>query len=196
VEATPRAERPSRRVARRIFHVAVSLSVLYYWFPKRVVELGVSREEIAVAGVIALAVLEVLRLLKGKLVFPMREYERRQIGGHFWLVLGCAVALIFFEQRFVMLTILGTTLVDPLIGELRLRSFPRLAVVAGFLAWCAVATAAVAAASLATPFYLIPVGAAFAVGAEHRKIRYLDDNFLMNLVPLLVLTAVARVLSV
>jgi len=174
----------------------VSLSVLYYWFPKRVVEWGVTREEITVAGVLILGLLEAVRLLRGKLVFPMREYERRQIGGHFWLVLGCAVALIFFDQRFAMLTILGTTLVDPLIGELRVRGSTTLALVAGFLAWCAVAALVVAATPLSTPLYLIPVGAAAAVGAAHFKIRHLDDNFLMNLVPLAVLAGLALALVV
>lgn len=181
-----------RHLARRALHVAVSLAVLYYWFPERVVEIGRSKQEIAVAGVAALAVLEAIRLRRKAIVFPMREYERGQLAGHFWLVLGCLVALLFFPQRFAMIAILGTTLVDPLIGELRAReSIRKHAEAAGFVAWCAVAVACILAVPLAAPLVLVPLGAALAVLAEAKKIKRIDDNFLMTVVPALGLTAVA-----
>ena len=189
------AEANGRRLMRRAFHIAVSLAVLYYWFPPTIRELGISRETLMVVAFGALSILEGVRLWRGGLVFPMREYERRQLGGHFWLVLGCVVALLFFEQRFAMITILGTTLVDPLIGEMRGKVRPPFVLAAGFFAWLAVAIATITVAGLATPLALLPIGAAVAVAAERRKVPRVDDDFLMNVVPLVVLTALAITLG-
>jgi dolichol kinase len=181
-----------RHLARRALHVAVSLAVLYYWFPERVVELGLSKQEIAVIGVALMAAVEAVRLRRKAIVFPMRDYERGQIAGHLWFVFGCLVALLFFPQRFAMITILGTALVDPLEGEIRGReSVRKYAEAAGFAAWCAVAFICILAVPLATPLVLVPLGAALAVLAEAKKIKLIDDNFLMNIVPLLGLTAAA-----
>jgi dolichol kinase len=185
-----------RHLARRALHAAVSLAVLYYWFPERVVEIGLSKQEIAVAGVAVMAAIEAVRLRRKAIVFPMRDYERSQIAGHLWFVFGCLVALLFFPQRFAMITILGTAFVDPLEGEIRARdSIRRYADAAGFAAWCVVAVGCILAVPLATPLVLVPLGAALAVLAEAKKVKQIDDNFLMNIVPLLGLTTVASLVG-
>jgi len=184
-----------RAAARRALHVAVSAAVLYWWFPERVVELGATRDQIVIAGMAVAVALEAVRLRRHALVFPMREYERNRVGGHVWLVAGCAVAVLLSEQRFAMVTILGTTLVDPLIGELRGRGHERLAPVAGLAAWGAQATAWVLLVPLDTPWALIPLGAVVAVAAEAVDIPHLDDNLTMNLAPLAAMTAAATLVG-
>lgn len=165
--------------------------MLYWWFPERVAEVGLTRDQLVLAGVAVMLVLEAVRLRRKSLVFPMRPYERSRVGAHVWLVLGCALAVVFFEQRFAMLTILGTTLGDPVIGELRLRGHPRAAPVAGFAVWVAAAVACVVLVPLDTAAVLILVGAVVAVAAEGVEVPYVDDNFAMNMAPLVVMVAFA-----
>ncbi len=146
-------------------------------------------------GVAVVLALEAVRLSRHSLVFPMREYERRKVGGHVWLVVGCAVAVVFFEQRFAMITILGTTLVDPLIGEVRQRGFARWAPAAGALAWAGQALVWVLVVPLAAPLALIPLGAFVAVAAEAYNVPHLDDNITMNLAPLVVMAVAAAAIG-
>jgi hypothetical protein len=181
-----------RALARRALHVAVSASVLYWWFPERVDEVGLTRDQLVWGGVAVMLVLEALRLGRRRIVFPMREYERRRLGGHAWLVLGCALAVVFFEQRVAMLTVLGTTLVDPLIGELRGRGHARAAPFVGLVAWVGQAVAWVLLVPLDTPWLLIPVGAAVAVAAEAVDVPHIDDNFMMNIAPLVAMAALIQ----
>lgn len=184
-----------KRLFRRGFHALTSLFVVYWWFPERVVELDLTRQQVAVVGLALLASFEAYRIHKGWLFFGLREYERKHIAGYFWGASGYVVALLFFEQRFAMLTILGTTLVDPLLGEMRAGPWKKWGPPAGFGAWCAIAIACVAFVPLSTPVYLIPLGAALAVAAEAVKMRPIDDNLVMNIVPLLSLTALAAILG-
>jgi dolichol kinase len=178
-----------RAVARRAMHIAVSLAVLYWWFPERVVEIGATRDQLVVGATAAVVALEAVRLRRGRLVFPMREYERRQVGGHVWLVVGCAVAVLFFEQRFAMVAILGTTLVDPVLGELRSRGLGRIAPAVGFGAWVTQALACATLVPLDTPLALILLGGVVAVAAEALEVPRVDDNFTMNLAPLVAMSA-------
>lgn len=185
-----------RRAFRRAFHALTSLFVVYWWFPERVAEVDLSRQEIAIVGLALLACFEAYRIHKGWLFFGLRDYERKRVAGYFWGASGYVFALLLFEQRFAMLTILGTTLVDPLLGELRASEWKEWGPLAGSAAWCAVAAACVLLVPLpTTPLPFIPLGAALAVAAESVRVPHVDDNFVMNVVPLLSLAALAAALG-
>jgi hypothetical protein len=180
-----------KRLFRRGFHALTSLFVIYWWFPERVVELDLTRDQIALIGLALLACFEAYRIHKGWIFFGLRDYEAKRPAGYFWGATGYVLALLLFEERFAMITILGTTLVDPILGELRTSPWKKWGPPVGFGAWCAVAATCVVVVPLATPWALIPVGAALAVAAERPRQSYIDDNFVMNVVPLLCLTALA-----
>ncbi len=184
-----------RRVFRRAFHTLTSLFVVYYWFPERVTEIDMTREQLAVVGLLLLACFEAYRIHKGWLFFGLRDYEKKAPAGYFWGATGYVLALLLFEQRFAMVTILGTTLVDPILGELRATEWKKMGPPVGFIAWSAVAYTCVLLVPLATPLVFIPIGALIAVVVEAPKVPYVDDNFVMNIVPLLSLTALAAVLG-
>jgi dolichol kinase len=182
-----------RRLFRRGFHALSSLFVLYYWLPEYIEPLQLTRNQVAALGIALILAFEAYRIHRGWVFFGLRDYEKRWIAGYFWGASGYVLALVFFEPRFAMLTILGTTLVDPVIGEVRATGRKRWASAAGFVGWCAVALACIFAAGLATPLPFVPLAAALAVAAESVKTRWVDDNLLMNIVPLLCLTALAAV---
>ncbi len=184
------------RAIRRGFHSLSSLFVVYYWLPPYIEPLQLSREYVALLGLFLLTAFEAYRMHRGWVFFGLRDYEKKWIAGYYWGAFGYVLALLFFEPRFAIITILGTTLVDPILGELRASSAKRWALPGGFGAWCAVASVCILAANLGTPWLFVPLGAALAVGAEGVKTRFVDDNFLMNIVPLLSLTALAAAVRV
>lgn len=184
-----------KRLFRRGFHSLTSLFVVYWWFPERVVEVELGREQIALIGLGLLACFEAYRIHKGWLFFGLREYEKKRPAGYFWGATGYVLALLLFEQRFAMITILGTTLVDPILGEMRASQWKQMGPPVGFIAWSVVAYACAVLVPLPTPLLLIPVGALIAVFVEAPKVPYVDDNFVMNIVPLLSLTALAAALG-
>ena len=184
-----------RRLFRRGFHSLSSLFVVYYWLPDYIPELQLTRNQVAWLGISLLLAFEAYRIHRGWLFFGLRDYEKRWIAGYFWGALGYVIALVFFEQRFAMITILGTTLVDPVLGEMRTTAAKRWTPAVGFALWMAVASMCIFAVGLTTPWVLVPVGAAVAVGAESIKVKRLDDNLVMNLAPLLCLTALAAALG-
>jgi dolichol kinase len=170
-----------------------SLFVVYYWLPPRLDAVELTRDQIATLGIFLLAGFEAYRIHRGWLFFGLRDYEKKWVAGYFWGALGYVTALLFFEQRFAMITILGTTLVDPVLGEVRASARKKWAPAVGCAAWCGVALVCVVAAGLTTPLLFVPLGAAIAVGAESIRTRWVDDNLLMNLIPVLCLTALAAV---
>ncbi len=180
-----------RRLIRRGFHTLSSLFVIYWWLPPYIDPLQLTRQQVAVLGLSLLAAFEAYRIHRGWQFLGLRDYEKTHIAGYFWGASGYVLALLFFDQRFAMITILGTTLGDPVLGELRQTRFKQAAPAAGFAVWCAVAAACILVVPLSTPWALVPVGAALAVIAEGAKQPYIDDNFLMNIVPLLAFTALA-----
>lgn len=184
------------RLARRGFHALSSLFVVYYWLPEYIEPLQLTRNQVAALGLSLLAAFEAYRIHRGWLFFGLRDYEKKWIAGYFWGAAGYVTALVFFEQRFAMITILGTTLCDPIIGEVRRTENKRWAPAVGFAAWCGVALTVIFAVGLSTPLFFVPIGAAIAVGAESLKTKWVDDNLLMNLVPLVALTGLALVLKI
>lgn len=184
-----------RRLFRRGFHALSSLFVIYYWLPEYIEPLQLTRDQVAALGISLLLAFEAYRIHRGWLFFGLRDYEKRWIAGFFWGALGYVIALVFFEQRFAMITILGTTFVDPVLGEMRLTRAKRWSPAVGFAAWCAVALVSIFALGLTTPLLFVPLGAGIAVAAESVKVKRLDDNLVMNIAPLLGLTALAAVLG-
>jgi dolichol kinase len=181
------------RLIRRAFHSLSSLFIVYYWLPDYIEPLQLTRQQVALLGIALLAAFEAYRIHQGWMFFGLRDYEKKWIAGYFWGAFGYVIALLLFDERFAMLTILGTTIGDPVLGELRATRWKTWAPAGGFAVWCAIALICVAAVPLATPLLFIPLGAALAVGVESVKVRWVDDNFLMNIVPLLALTGLAAI---
>jgi hypothetical protein len=183
-----------RNLLRRGFHLLTSLFVVYYWLPLFIPELGLYRWQVALLGLALLGSFEAYRIHQGWLFFGLRDYEKRAVAGYFWGASGYVLALLLFPQALAMITILGTAFTDPVLGEMRRRPAPqRWGPAAGFAVWCAVATATALAVPLAIHWWVVPLGAAVAVAAESARVKHVDDNFVMNIVPLVVLTAVTAV---
>jgi dolichol kinase len=158
-EGRERAER-----LRMAVHMSMSLSVLYYLLPPDV--LGVPKATGTIAVLLAAALLELARIRRGWTFSLFREYERHRPAAYFWIGMGCCLAVVFFPQRFAVLTICGVAFVDPLINTLRPRVGRARAGAAGAAAWTLLAAAIVAVAGLATPWWMLPRGGVAAAAGE------------------------------
>ncbi|HKZ58414.1 MAG TPA: hypothetical protein VJ547_01020 [Candidatus Thermoplasmatota archaeon] len=187
---------PRLRALRRAVHVSFSLSLLYYLVPDPLPLVVLPKAHAALGLALLVTLAEALRLSRGWSLSLMRDYERRQPAAYYWLGLGCCLALVFFPPRFAVLTILGVCFADPVIALSRQTSYKAHAPALGALAWLAVGGAAVVVGGLNVPWWLLLGGAGAAVLAEGRRVPYVDDDFLMNTVPLVLLTLWASALGV
>lgn len=177
-------------VFRRLFHLCAPGVLVYYIFPDPF--LGISKDTWLIVGLILLLILEAGRLLRGKIFFGMRDYERTQISAYAWAGIGVAIALLVFPMPFVICAVVGLGWTDPIIGELRKRRrmsyYPWLPILLYFniVFWCLVIFSDIPWLAIAI---LASVGSLGAIAVEKPKIP-VDDDFLMLVLPLVIMTLV------
>ena len=174
---------------RRLFHLCAPLFLLYYIVPE--IFWGLPKFYWVILTLAFLTVLESIRLASGRVFFGMRKYERGQLSAYFWAGLGLTLAFAFFSPMFVACAVFGIGWVDPLIGEMRKRKkmkyYPHIPLLAYFLIvlGCLLTFSDI---GLVTIMVLGAVASASAIAIEKPRLP-LDDDFLMLVVPLIVLTA-------
>lgn len=130
---------------------------------------------------------EMLRLWRGWTIFGQRHYERHCISALAWGALGTVLVLLFAPGKAFAVPIISTYAVcDPLLGELRRKHLAVIAVVAvglvsiGGIWW-------LSHLFLATPGWLIFLMAPATLAAEWPSLKWIDDNALMQLIPLIII---------
>lgn len=174
---------------RRIFHTFASSFLAVYLLPATP-EFTVIKAAVMVAALI-LAVLLEFRRVRGRLdhtyFFGLRPYEKARPASYLYFGTGLVVLFLAFPQQIALPCILCVCFMDPAIGELRYRFTQSTAYLVAFLislfffvlTW-----------SQASPAVLLPVaflGAAAAVLGERLKLRWLDDDLLIQLLPALLI---------
>jgi dolichol kinase len=183
-------------VFRRLFHLCGPLVLAYYilpasifWIPKNVWVL------LTLGG---LLVIEVCRLYSGSLFFGLREYEKGQISAYAWAGIGVTIAFFFFPPVFVICAVFGLCWTDPLIGEMRrrkkMRYYPAMPLSIYFLI-------VIGCLSVFSDIEIVPMimlgiaGSVAAIAIEKPKFS-IDDDFLMLIVPLIILTVFHEYLTI
>lgn len=178
----------SGHLLRRGIHLAMSfLPFLYFEFGEDVADMASLTLEQVVSCVILLAVFgEALRLRMGLTVVGQRSYEAKQVSALAWGALGVGmVFLLTPEPAYAYPLILSLSLGDPLLGELRRKeSSTQTVILAGVLGIAVIWAGC--AYLVETPWLLVPLMAPICVAAEWPRLRYIDDNATMLLIPLAV----------
>lgn len=176
---------------RRFVHCLIALAPVYYLLPVDIEPLGVRRWVLLIAFFAIVSSVEAARLLMGWTFFGLRPHERSQIASFVWAAAGITVALWFFREDVATAAIIGMAFVDPLAGELRKRGrVMHVTVGVPILAYAALSVTVLHLYGLMSPLSVVVVsiiGATTAVSAERRKVRYIDDDFLMIVVPCLLM---------
>jgi len=174
---------------RRVFHTFAASFLFYYLLPdKEWINLG--KIIIPIIIIFAMAIIE-YRRIKGDLdhqqFFGLRNYEKKRPASY--LYFGVAILLLFllFPQQIAIPCILCASFTDPIIGESRYYLGKKRAYVIGF--------------SVSVFFFLMTwyrtdwwililvslLGAIGAVMGEAKKLKLLDDDFMIQMLPAVLL---------
>ena len=178
----------SGHLLRRGIHLAMSfLPFLYFEFGEDVADMVSLTLEQVVSCVILLAIFgEALRLRMGWTVVGQRSYEAKQVSALAWGALGVGmVFLLTPNPAYAYPLILSLSLGDPLLGELRRKGSSTQTVILAGVIGIAVIWAG-CAYLVETPWFFVPLMAPICVAAEWPRLRYIDDNATMLLIPLAV----------
>ena len=185
-------------VVRRIVHMLLALAPIYYLFPVELTPYGIRRWVLLVVFIGAIIAFEIVRLAKGITFLGLRPHEKDQIASFVWAAAGIVLTLWLFPQEIASAAIVGMALVDPLLGELR-RSGAKdpTTVSVSALAYFAISFSVLFALG---PFEaveclaLASIGALLAIPSEWFEVPFVDDDFLMPVIPALGMTALSLLL--
>lgn len=180
----------SQEIFRRIFHMTAVVYLTYYVLPEELILGFYKWYGVLIIVFIALFV-EGVRLKTGKIFFGLRKYEKKQISAFAWFAIGMGCALFLFKMEYVVPVVIGMAFTDPLIGEIKRRReklYPILPLIFyGVVVFLCLFFLTEISLILLILFALLATIS--AIFAEWWKIKYIDDDFLMIVIPLVVLSA-------
>ncbi len=174
------------RIWRRILHGLGAAVLVYYLLPANVL-LGIPNQAIPLIALAAVLVLEGLRLAGYVEIPVIRPYESHRLASYAYFAIALVVAVLLFPEPIAAAVILGTAIVDPLAGELRLSSrYRRLYPALPYAAYVGLTTLALVGIGHypgGSAVGLALLAAALALIAEWPKWGPVDDDLAMTLVP-------------
>lgn len=176
-------------IIRRLVHLSTPIFLAYYFLPSPLWNGGPTRELGLLTFLACVLIFEALRLWRGFRVLGMREYEGGQISAAAWAAMALTFAFLLFPFEYSAPVIAGMAWVDPLIYHVRkTKWYPYLP----FAAHISIMMVGLALLTTFTPGIILAgaVASVLAIAAESFKTKYVDDDFLMIVVPLLGLGAV------
>ncbi|MGI0131676.1 MAG: hypothetical protein ACREDK_01055 [Thermoplasmata archaeon] len=173
------------RVWRRVLHVIGAAVLVYFLLPPHA--FIVAPNEVVLLLALALVlVLEALRHLAGWELPTIRPHERERIASFAWYAMALTAAVLVFPEPVAMVVVLGTAIVDPIAGEVRLLHrralYPALPLIA-YAAIAAVSLAGFFGWTLAGALVAATLAATVGVASEFPKHPLVDDDLAMTLVP-------------
>ncbi len=176
-------------ILRRVVHLASILILwIYYQYGAVIAHaLGLRLPQLIWLCLSIILILEALRLWQGWTVFGQRQYEQKRLSAFAWGAIGMALVLLFAPgKQFAIPIICAYAIGDPLLGELRGAKLAKIwvvligVIVISGIWW-------LAHLWLGTPLWLALIMGPLTVAAEWPCLNWIDDNALMQLIPLLVI---------
>ena len=188
----------SGHIFRRLFHLAMFIiPIVYFEYGEQFADsVGMSLDEVVASIVIIAAVGEGIRLKLGFTVFGQREYESKQVSALAWGALAIGLVLLITPTKeYAYPLIFSLTFGDPFMGELRRKGMDSKTVI---LAACVFVLGIWLACwyAFGTPIIVCLIVAPIAVLAETPRLRYIDDNATMLLIPLAAVVTLEPFLNV
>ena len=170
---------------RRVFHTFGAAFLLYYMLPETY-WINLLKFWVPLIILIMAVLLELLRL-KGKIsgdhFFGLRMYEQNRIGSYLFFAIAIIILLMFFPQQIAVPCILCACLADPIMGELRYRYGKKEVYIIGFLLCMLFFVVSWYKADISLMILVAIIGALGAVIGEVKKFWWLDDDFMIQMVP-------------
>lgn len=182
---------------RRVFHAFGACFLFYYMLPE--VDWVNSIKFWAPLGIIVFGLLlEILRLkgvISSNHFFGLRVYEKNRVASYLFFGVAVFILLCFFPQQIAIPCILCACLADPAIGELRKKFQESIVIIFGFLLCFLFFIVTWYTADLWIVFLFSFVGAAGAVIGEVKKFSWIDDDFLIQILPALLLLLLSVIMT-
>ncbi len=184
------------RLWRRILHLFGAAVLAYYVLPVGFF-LVLPKEDVLLLALAAVLVLEGLRHAAGLELPTVRPYEEHRIASFVFYAIALVGTVLLFPVPIAAAVVLGTSLVDPLAGELRgaprlARLYPVVPLAAyALLAWTGLAL--IGGWPVLLSAGLAVLSAPIAIAVERPKLPWVDDDLAMMFVPALALYAIGSV---
>ena len=170
---------------RRVFHTFGASFLIYYMLPE-IHWMNILKFWLPILAIIFFTALEILRV-KGKIssghFFCLKEYEKNRFGSYLYFGFAVAILLLFFPQQIAIPCILCGCIVDPIIGEARFKFGKKWAYYLGFLVSMLLFVLIWYKADVTLMLVVSIVGGLGAVVGEAKKFWLLDDDFMIQMVP-------------
>jgi len=174
---------------RRVFHTFSASFILYYMLPD-LYWINLFKIWIPVTILIFIFILEYLRI-NGKInsnhFFGLRMYEKKRISSYLFFGIAVFILLLFFPQQIAIPCILCASIADPIMGEIRHRFGQKNVYLVGFFLCMLFFFVTWYKAELWIALLVSVIGATGAVVGETKKIKWLDDDFMIQMVPAILL---------
>ena len=173
-------------IFRRSIHVGMALLPWIYFQHGETIsdKVGLTLPQFVSAMVFLLFALEGARLKFGITIFGQREYEANQISALGWGAFGIGLVFVMAPvEAYAWPLILSLSLGDPYLGEMRRRGMTTQNVILSSTVFLIVVWL-VCWQLFATPWWLAFLFAPLCVASEWPRLRYIDDNATMVLIPL------------
>ena len=172
-------------IARRFFHVAmIAVPFFYYYFlihqaPQKILRLCI------LAFIFLVFLFEKFRIRARLVLFAQRLHEASHISAFAWTMLSLGIILFFAPVYLAVPIVTCCALVDPLLGEMRLHHINKITtfltgVFVALMIWI------VCAFVYHFPVWVGAIIAPITVAVEWPSFKWIDDNALMLLVPLVI----------
>lgn len=171
---------------RRAIHLSMALlPLVFFTYGEPIAERLTMERNQLVASVILFALFaEGVRLKLGITIFGQRDYEAKQVSALAWGAVG--VGLVFLlapHEAYAWPLVLSLSFGDPLMGELRRKGMDAKSVmIAATLALWVIWIGS--SFQFGTPLWMALLLAPVCMVSEWPRLRYIDDNATMVLIPL------------
>ncbi|KYK27018.1 dolichol kinase [Thermoplasmatales archaeon SG8-52-1] len=175
---------------RRVFHTFGASFLIYYMLPTDIYWINFLKSWMPLIIVIIVTFLEILRL-KGKIssdhFFGLRVYEKNRVGSYIFFAVAILILLRFFPQQIAIPCILCACLADPIMGEIRKRFRIKYVYISGFLICMLFFIVTWYKADVRLLLITSIIGAIGAVIGETKKFWFIDDDFMIQMIPAIML---------
>jgi len=181
---------------RRVFHTFASCFLVYYLLPddpwittlKILIAVGI------VVFVIILEYLRIKEIICNSNFFGLRRYEEKRPASYVYFGLALLILLVFFPQQIAIPCILCACFSDPIMGEIRHRFGKKEAYIGGFLICMFFFLITWNTVDVSILILISILGASAAVIGEAKKFWLIDDDFMIQILPAVIIFSVWQIL--
>ncbi|MBS3748728.1 MAG: hypothetical protein KGY65_06275 [Candidatus Thermoplasmatota archaeon] len=186
----------NKSVQRRGLHIAGGIFIGYYFLPP-FLPYDIPRTIILYAIIPLVISIELYRwnVREHRLRHLLRDYEKSRPASFSYFAVGSIILLLYFPQYISIPCILSAAICDPIIGITKQKNKQFIGYLTGFLLSSILFILAWNSTTPSIGLTAAMIGASTSMISEYKSSFYIDDDFLMQILPAIVLFIFAYVLK-